>query len=355
MADRLPRKFIMQSCDFVCAILLGCMAFSVSFEFPSWFRIGTILGTVGLQSVSMALYLPASKALVRDLIPSTHLAPANSILQAASTLATVTGLVAGGVVFNSFGPQKMYAFDSLTYILSFFLISRMTVRVSRRKSDQKRPPEHKSSPTQGGLDVIKSVPGLLFVFSICGILNFFKSMLFTLLPYFVTSLKLSSYWYGILLGGSALGLFLGGSLVLFPYWRAKTTSLVMALSLVAAATLRIVLAFTNSGSSTLLVMILESCCYGFFNIQTLSRLQNCVAQDKIGRVFGTMNALVSPLAPAGMLIAGLVVDYGRTSLKGLVFTSGLGMLGAALWGLRSKAWRHFFSLPYTHRLNEGMK
>ncbi len=118
ITDRTPRKELLLAADLLrVGILLGFAVLSREGA-GLWGVYGLAFFWVGLTllfNVAKGAYLP-------DLVPGSMLLPANSLNAVVVRLTTLVGAVGGGFLTDRIGPARSFLANSLTYLVSFFLI-----------------------------------------------------------------------------------------------------------------------------------------------------------------------------------------------------------------------------------------
>ncbi|MFB7663205.1 MFS transporter [Kitasatospora sp. NPDC056138] len=115
VADRLPRKLVLQGASWAAAAAQAAIAVSVLLGFasvPILVVLSVVNGTVS------ALSLPAAAALVPQTVPQAMIRPANAVARMAINAGTVIGASAGGMLVGTVGPGWGIAANAGVFLLA---------------------------------------------------------------------------------------------------------------------------------------------------------------------------------------------------------------------------------------------
>lgn len=115
VADRIPRRLALLGSD---AVRFAAEAMLAAFLLGGRPRLLVVLILVFVQGAASALFMPASAGLVPALVEDVHLQAANSLLQTASSAATIIGPAIAGVLVVADGPGWAIAADAASYGVS---------------------------------------------------------------------------------------------------------------------------------------------------------------------------------------------------------------------------------------------
>ena len=120
LLDRLSRRNLMIFSD-----LVRCAVFAA---LPFVDRPAGIVGLAAVSGIATGLFTPAVYAGLPNLVPEEELTNANSLLQTVETLAWMIGPILGGVLVTVWGRTVPFAVNSVTFLLSAVLVSRIDER-----------------------------------------------------------------------------------------------------------------------------------------------------------------------------------------------------------------------------------
>jgi MFS family permease len=115
VADRVPRRLVLLGSDAVRFVAEAMLAAFLLGGRPS---LLVVLILVFVQGAASALFMPASVGLVPALVEDVHLQSANSLLQTASSAASIIGPAVAGVLVVADGPGWAIAADAASYGVS---------------------------------------------------------------------------------------------------------------------------------------------------------------------------------------------------------------------------------------------
>jgi hypothetical protein len=295
LTDRISRRLAMLTADAArgaATLVLGLLALSGHLGFPGLLTGAVVLGTFD------ALFLPASTAMIPDVVTADLLATANSATQLSRTLAPLLGTVLAGVI----APATALLVDAGTFAVSAGCLALMAPTPTSPRSGRSMLAEVKE-----GLRYCGRVPWIwitLVVAGACNALVFTPAVILVVLllngtfhaPHWVVGVVLAS---GSL--GGAVGAIVAGRralprrrvLVMWTAWIIGTAMVV----LIGLAPATFVVAIGFFVSELLLV-------YG--GVVWESLLQTEVPRNLLGRV-SSVDWLVSlGLSPLGVAVAGVV-------------------------------------------------
>jgi MFS family permease len=131
VADRYPRKRILQICQLALALGSLALAWLAPWEHPEPWAMLVVLGLCGTAAT---YYSPASQALMPSLVPREELSLAvtwNSVVWQGTA---VVGPVAGGLILAWFGPVGAYAADALLLVAAASVLMLVHVPQSHRET-----------------------------------------------------------------------------------------------------------------------------------------------------------------------------------------------------------------------------
>lgn len=131
IADRLPRRAVMQTCYLAMVAVQLTMAVSL---WAGWATIAsmTVLGAIvgGVSAFSM----PATQGLIPQLVEREHLQQADSLMAFVRNGASFLGPVLGTLLVVSVGPDLALALDGASFLVAAVLLSRVVLPAPARVS-----------------------------------------------------------------------------------------------------------------------------------------------------------------------------------------------------------------------------
>lgn len=275
LADRADGRRFMIFCDLGQATLIGSIAVFLP-PFP------VLISLVAGASVLSTMFFPAGRSAVPALVSNEDLTPANALLGSAANLSFALGPAAGAFLFVLIGARGAIALDTLTFLVSAILLSRLPAL-----------PPAGEARVRGFLR--ESRDGLLYVarhrLLRVAILGLFLGVTFLALDgvalVFLAreSLDTGETGYGLLASAHGIGMILGPLLLLRRTARVTPVSIILlGLALEGVATL-------STGLAPILALAIffrsvGGVGNGVENVAADTLLQKVVPRSMLGRVFG---------------------------------------------------------------------
>jgi MFS family permease len=258
-----------------------------------------LLGLTFALSAGDAFETPSWRALLPELVSKDDLAAASALNGIEFNLARAVGPALGGVVIAVAGVATAFLVNFLSFFGTILVVARWKRPVRRRTT----PPETMSGATVAAVRYVRYSPEILTVVVRTGVVMFFSSSLFALLPTIARSVNNSAIGYGLLLGCFGAGA-IGGALIMHPARARWSTEVIV-----------------STGVSILGLVIATS--------SALHRLSTLAPVMLIGGAawvlfISLINALVQSLAP----------DWVRARVLAIFILvyQGSFALGSAAWG-----------------------
>jgi MFS family permease len=299
-----------------------------------------------VREVCHTFFLPTSSALVPDLVTRDRLPAANACIQSSHQIIMFVGQGAGGVLFRILGAPILFLVDGITFVISG--ISEMFIRTP----DAKRPARvtftqslrEFGRETVSGFRFVLTNPGLQSFLILAGIYNFFQASFFVLLPFYVKDILAAEVdWYGFLLAGFALGLFLGSIAGGVASFKGRVRFLVMMVCLVLVGVFRGGLSATTEPIVAALLLLGAGFSTGFYGVYITSVLQSSIPADMRGRTFGVITTFRWGVVPLGMGFFGFVAEMSGVSIPVIFLVSGCVIIAVTLWAASRRPLRKLLS------------
>ena len=198
LADRYNRKYILIGCDLIRFIVVLGFLFVREPQF-AW----VIYVLTALQLAFSGVYFTARRAITPDVVPKHAIGTANAVSSATWSIMLAFGAALGGFVSGLFGVYTAFFLDSVTYLISAYILSRVSYKI---------PPEIKEAKNVSiwtfhkqyieGLQYLKRHPEILVLSLHKGALQFTLSAGFE-----VAQVQIAQNIFTIGVGGSiGLGL-----------------------------------------------------------------------------------------------------------------------------------------------------
>jgi MFS family permease len=326
VADRYSRSRVLVSSAVVAAVSQAIVAWSVLDGSATVISL-TLLGA--LNGAAAGIALPASSALVPQVVPATDLRQANALIQLGIYGGTVMGASLGGIITSAVGPGWGLAIDAMGFAVSaplYFLI--------RVKSN-------KAAASQGNilLDIKEGwaeFAGRSWIWSIVlqfAIINVAFNGIVEVFGPMIADASFGRARWGIIVAAHSVGLIAGSFLAM--KWHPRRDLLIGAM-LAGLCALPIFMLSQDASAALLIVgFFIAGMSLGLFGVTWAHSLQTHIPPDKLARVYA-YDAMGSFIAiPFGQLVAGpLATHFGMSAvllmsaLAVVMATAGVGLVPA---------------------------
>jgi len=326
VADRYSRSRVLVVSALIAAVSQAFVAWSVLDGSATVISL-TLLGA--LNGAAAGIALPASSALVPQVVPVKHLRQANALIQLGVYGGTVMGASLGGVITSAVGPGWGLAIDALGFAVSAPLY--FFIRVS----------SNNAGTTQGNIlrDIKEGwaeFAGRSWIWSIVlqfAIINVAFNGIVEVYGPMIADASFGRARWGIILAAHSVGLIAGSFLAM--KWHPRRDLLIGAM-LAGLCALPIFLLSQNASAIWLATgFFLAGMSLGLFGVIWAHSLQTHIPPDKLARVYAydAMGSFIS--IPFGQLVAGpLATHFGMSAVllmsavAVVVVTAGVGLVPA---------------------------
>ncbi len=124
IADRLPRRAVMQACYLAMAVIQLTMAVSLQ---QGWATVGSMIVLAALSGGVSAFSLPAQQGLVPQLVPKHQLQQADSLMSFVRNGATFIGPIIGTTLVVTTGSALALAIDGTTFLVAAAMLTKVSL------------------------------------------------------------------------------------------------------------------------------------------------------------------------------------------------------------------------------------
>lgn len=327
--DRLDRRRMMLASDLMrVAIVLGFIFVRSADQVWILYVLGFVEATVG------TFFTPARMALVPTIVPKQGLLAANGLSQASRVIAITVGAGAAGVLFGLAGSAwPAFIGDSLTFLISFLLVSRVrasgkvAAETAARAAGQTGEPGIRAELIEG-LQIIARSPVLVGTLVSVGVLMLGIGAVNVLfIPLLINNLHVPTTWVGLVELAQTSSMILSAILVTTIASRLKPTTIVT-IALAGIAVLVMLLADVSAIWQVILILFLVGWLVSPLNAAASTILQTSVAGSARGRVGAALNAITSAASIASMAAAGVL--GAAIGVQNVFLVAGLVTAGSAV-------------------------
>ena len=306
LVDRWNRKRVMIGADlFIALVSLSLAVYALYADLP----ISLILVVLFIRSIGTAFHTPAISAVTPLLVPADQLTRCSGITQSLQTLGYIAGAAIAGVLYSVWTLSGMVFLDVAGAVLASVAVAFIRIPA---------PPKAAASAANGnvllemraGYRMLRKSRGLFALLWIGAAFMILFSPINALYPLMImgyfggttvhASIAEITFSAGMLAGGVLLGLW-GG-------FRNRAVSLNAAILLMGAAILASGLLPQSGFWAFAFLSILMGLSAPFYNGPMTALMQEKIAPEYLGRVFGLYGSIASMAMPLGLILSGLFAD-----------------------------------------------
>jgi MFS family permease len=300
-----------------------------------------ILTIVGLTSPWLLLALtfalsagdafetPTWRAILPDLVSKDDLAAASALNGIEFNLARAIGPAAAGIVIAVAGVSTAFVVNVISFCGVIFVVARWK-RPLRR---QTTPAETMTGATVAAVRYVRNSPAILTVLLRAGIILFFCSSLFALLPSVARSVDERAIGYGLLLGCFGAGA-IGGALLMQTLRARFSTEMIVSAGVVVLGTAIVTITWLHRLSTLALVILVSGAAWVLFISLINALIQNLAPEWVRARVLAIFTLVYMGSFALGSAAWGGVAQHRGVRLA--LVCSGFGTVASAVLALFAK-------------------
>jgi hypothetical protein len=220
ISDRLPRRLVMLAADLVQALAVGVLALLAAGD---GLRLWHLVALAAAASAASAFFLPASSALLPELLAGELLLPANALSTSSRVLAAqFAGPALGGLLIAAAGTAAAFAVDAASFMVSVATLAMLRTRPRPAPAPER--PTGMLLEIREGFAYTRAQPWIWVTLVVAAFANFLVGgPLQVLLPVVVARLGAGAGSLGLVYAsfgvGGGLAVLLAGQLGIPPRWR----------------------------------------------------------------------------------------------------------------------------------------
>ena len=300
-----------------------------------------VLTVMGVMSPSLLLALtfalsagdafetPAWRAILPELVPKQDLAAASALNGVEFNFARAVGPALAGVAIAAAGVGTAF----FANFVSFFGVVLVIAKWKSPIRKQTAPPETLSGATVAALRYVRNSPPILTLLVRTGVVMFFSSSLFALLPSLTKIVNESAISYGVLLGCFGTGA-IGGALTIQTLRARFSTEMIVSAGVVVVGIVIVVIARLHSLPALAPVVLLGGAAWILFISLINASVQNLAPDWVRARVLAVFTLVYMGSFALGSAAWGGLAQHKSVQLA-LIY-SGLGTIGSASMALFAK-------------------
>lgn len=329
IADRINKRNIMVTLDFLTAAIT--LLFTIYLDKMNLTVI--ILIMLAFLYGIQAAYQPAVQSSIPLLLSKEELIKGNAIINLISSLASLTGPVAGGAIYGIFGLYPILYISIPCFIFSAIMEIFIEIPYQKRENSNNII-EILITDFKESIEFIKKERPVIWQISfiMASVNLFFSSLINIALPVIVTQMlnfseKTGNQLYGYLQGALAAGSLLGGLLAGIFSKTQKAYHQYLLLIICSTTLLPVAAALFFTLPDMVIYYIIIICCFlmitisSLFSIQMLSYLQMLTPEHMLGKVISCAMCICMCSQPVGQAIYGLLIENLKNSIAFLFLTA----------------------------------
>ncbi|WP_331766987.1 MFS transporter [Embleya sp. NBC_00896] len=202
-ADRLSRKLVLMAADAIQAVCYGLLAVMIFLDQAAVWQFAV---TYTIAGMAFAFFTPASRAVLPELVGAEHLQPANALLGLTDSTTKVLGPALAALLLAISSPGTAMLINSISFLLSFALISRMHLRRQAQRSQK----QHFFADLRDGWLVVAQRRWYLANLLCWGVWNFAIAFFFVLGPVVMQNGHGGATAWSVIMITGAVGSIAGG-------------------------------------------------------------------------------------------------------------------------------------------------
>jgi CRP-like cAMP-binding protein/predicted MFS family arabinose efflux permease len=301
IAERFERIRLMITADALRFGLMVILAIVMFTDSPAWLAITV----AGISAMIGSVYMPATNAMTPQLLGEEDLAAGNALLEVINNVAIIAGPAVGAIVLALGEPGFVVALDSVTFLISMALLSRVRARSVPTDVTSDGGPLKQMSV---GFKAIGSSMTAVVLTGFTVATTFLYGV-DTVLFVFLSENKLGTgaEGYGYLLVGLGVGGVLAATFV-NRLAAMPRLSVVLAVGMVAYAAPTLLLVWVHEPSAAFVVEVVRGVATLVVDVLAMTALQRSLPPELISRVFGVFWAVVIGGLSLGALVAPFILN-----------------------------------------------
>ena len=301
LVDRYDRRMVMLWSNLARALVVALLgALVLTDQLEAWFLIVASAALAAFDT----LFGPAFSSSIPNIVGLDQLAPANSSLQIAGTLANITGPALGGIAVATIGSGGAFLVDALSFTLAALLILMSKIPSPVRASTDQ--PSSLLSEIAEGWHWLRGQRLMFGIMLLALGLNFLVAPLQVLFPgYAKDVLQTDARGFGLIESGLPMGFLLGA--LLLGVLKPKSVGVMVIVCMSAFGLLVVGLGFSRVLPLSLALLIGMGAMLALINITFSVLFQSRIPNEMQGRVHGVMQTLGGGLQPLGYSFAPLLI------------------------------------------------
>jgi MFS family permease len=319
------RKLVLATESWMMAVALLLAALTIGGYMSPWL----LLALTFALSAGDAFETPTWRAILPELVPKDDLAAASALNGIEFNLARAVGPALAGVVIAASGIATAFVLN----VASFFGVILVVMRWKRPIHERSAPPETLVGATAAAIRYVRNSPAILTVVVRTGIVMFFSSALFALLPSVARTVNKTAVGYGLLLGCFGLGAIVGAFIMQWARGR-WSTEVVVSTGVVILGLVLVTMSALHRLSTLSPILLVGGAAWIIF-ISLINALVQSLAPDWVrARVLAIFILVYQGSFAAGSAFWGALAQ--RANIRAALVYAGIGTIGSVMFVLFAK-------------------
>ena len=340
LSDWLRPRWVMLLADVARALIVGVIAFTV---IQGHFSLVALTALVAALGAFAGLFIPASYAIMPDILPKSQLQAANAINSSALQLATLIGYGIAGVIVARLQPGVALTIDAATFVASAITLAAMRSqpKATKQQSEAASDPVPKVIADAERMSFGKFLlTSRVFQMTLLIIAVTFLASGGTLgvaLPAYARGiLVVGANGYGLMLAVFALGELVGG-LGAGGLGHLPRRPVIILLLQIGQGVTFAALAICGNLPGALVVLVFAGVLNGLINVMYFSIIQELFPRYLMGRIWGVIMLATYGVYPLSVALGGVATNH--LGPQFIFVASGITLTLAAVIGLVQPALR----------------
>lgn len=306
LVDRMDRKTVLIVADlFIALVSLIIAVVSFYSSLPVWL----VIAVLAVRSIGTAFHTPAISAVAPLIVPTEQLTKCAGYTQSLQTIGYIAGTAVAGVLYPIWSISGMVALDIAGAVIASLAVA--LIRIPKpEKAEETRSDTSFWIEMKEGYSIVKQDKGVFALIWIAAAFTLLYSPINALFPlmsldYFEgTTLQASvaeiAFSAGMIIGGIILGLW-GG-------FKNRGIGISISIALMGVPVFISGLLPQNGFWGFAFLCVIMGISGPFYNGPVTALMQERIAADYLGRVFGLYGSAASLAMPVGLIISGFFAD-----------------------------------------------
>jgi MFS family permease len=280
-------------------------------------------------SAGDAFETPTWRAILPELVPKDDLAPASALNGIEFNLARAVGPALAGVVIAVAGVATAFVANFVSFVGVILVVARWKRPIRKRTA----PPETLTGATVAAIRYVRHSPTILTVLVRTGVVMFFSSALFALLPTVARIVNDTAIGYGLLLGCFGAGA-IGGAWIMQLARARCSTEVIVSTGVVILGLVIVMISSLHRLSTLAPVLLIGGAAWVIF-ISLINALVQNLAPDWVrARVLAIFILVYQGSFALGSATWGAVAQ--RAGIRVALVCAGVGTIGSVIFALFAK-------------------